>query len=200
MYRHVTRVCLAAMLAAAALAPTVVSTQAPATAPPRFNPRDQIPFDRATHTATLPNGLRYFVRQNGFPEKRVSLRLVVRSGSIEEADDQQGLAHFIEHMAFNGSAHFKPGALVATFEAIGARLGPHVNAYTSFDETVYMLDLPSDQPAIVANGLTALADFAGGLTLDPAEVEKERGVVIEEWRGGLGAGSRIRDTFPSAVG
>ena len=114
-----------------------------------------------------------------------------------EADDQQGLAHFIEHMAFNGSAHFKPGELVSTFESVGARLGPHVNAYTSFDETVYMLDLPSDKPDIVAKGLTALADFAGGLTLDPAEVDKERGVVIEEWRGGLGAGSRIRDKqFP----
>jgi len=185
---------LVVALTAVAFAPTsAVSPQSPATAPQRFNPRDQIPFDRVTHEATLPNGLRYFVRQNGRPEKRVSLRLVVKSGSIEEADDQQGLAHFIEHMAFNGSTHFKPGALVAAFEAIGARLGPHVNAYTSFDETVYMLDLPSDQPPIVANGLTALADFAGGLTLDPAEVEKERGVVIEEWRGGLGAGSRIRD-------
>ena len=123
----------------------------------------------------------------------MALRLAVKAGSMEEADDQQGLAHFLEHMAFNGSAHFKPGALVSTFESIGARLGPHVNAYTSFDETVYMLELPTDKPEIVANGLTALADFAGGLTLDPAEVDKERGVVIEEWRGGLGAGSRIRD-------
>ena len=123
----------------------------------------------------------------------MSLRLAVKAGSLEEADDQQGLAHFIEHMAFNGSAHFKPGELVSYFESIGARLGPHVNAYTSFDETVYMLDLPTDKPEIVEKGLTALADFAGGLTLDPAEVDKERGVVIEEWRGGLGAGSRIRD-------
>ena len=133
------------------------------------------------------------MRQNARPEKRVSLRLAVKAGSMEEADDQQGLAHFIEHMAFNGSTHFKSGTLVSTFESIGARLGPHVNAYTSFDETVYMLDLPSDKPDIVAKGLTALADFAGGLTLDPAEIDKERGVVIEEWRGGLGAGSRIRD-------
>jgi zinc protease len=182
-----------AVLAALASVPAVVFTQGPATAPPRFNPQGQLPFDRAIHTATLPNGLKYFVRQNGRPEKRVSLRLAVKSGSMEEADDQQGLAHFIEHMAFNGSAHFKPGELVSAFEKVGARLGPHVNAYTSFDETVYMLELPSDKPDIVQNGLTALADFAGGLTLDPAEVEKERGVVIEEWRGGLGAGSRIRD-------
>jgi zinc protease len=181
------------LLAALCGAPVVVLTQPRAPEAPRFNPRDAIPFDQAIHTATLPNGLKYFVRQNARPEKRVALRLVVKAGSLEEADDQQGLAHFIEHMAFNGSAHFKPGALVSTFESIGARLGPHVNAYTSFDETVYMLELPTDKPEIVANGFLALADFAGGLTIDPVEVDKERGVVIEEWRGGLGAGSRIRD-------
>ncbi len=184
---------VALLLAAVAGATAIVSTQAPAPAPPRFNPQDPIPFDQSVRTATLPNGLKYFVRQNPRPEKRVALRLAVKAGSLEEADDQQGLAHFLEHMAFNGSAHFKPGALISTFESIGARLGPHVNAYTSFDETVYMLELPTDKPEIVANGLTALADFAGGLTIDPAEVEKERGVVIEEWRGGLGAGTRIRD-------
>ncbi len=154
---------------------------------------DRIPFDAAIHTATLANGLKYFVRQNERPAKRVALRLAVKSGSLEEADDQQGLAHFIEHMAFNGSTHFKPGELVSAFESVGARLGPHVNAYTSFDETVYMLDLPSGQPEIVAKGLTALADVAGGLTFDPTALDKERGVVIEEWRGGLGASSRVRD-------
>src|SRR5438093_129408 len=87
----------------------------------------------------------------------------------------------------------RPGDVFSYFESVGARLGPHVNAYTSFDETVYMLDLPTDKPDIVAKGLTALADFAGGLTLDAREVDKERGVVIEEWRGGLGANSRVRD-------
>ena len=196
MHRHLSRgLVVAAVLATLAVTPALVSTQsAPATtAPAKLNPQDKIPFDGVVRTSTLPNGLKYFVRSNGRPEKRVSLRLAVKSGSMEEADDQQGLAHFLEHMAFNGSTHFKPGALISTFESIGARLGPHVNAYTSFDETVYMLDLPTDKPDIVANGLTALSDFAGGLTLDPAEIEKERGVVIEEWRGGLGAGSRIRD-------
>ena len=132
-----------------------------------FNPQDTIPFDAAVRTATLPNGLTYFIRQNARPAKRVSLRLAVKAGSLFEADDQHGLAHLIEHMAFNGSAHFKPGELVSYFESVGARLGPHVNAYTSFDETVYMLDLPSDKPDVVAKGLTALADFAGGLTLSP---------------------------------
>ena len=121
----------------------------------------------------------------------------MKAGSLDEADDQLGLAHLIEHMAFNGSAHFKPGELVSYFESIGARLGPHVNAYTSFDETVYMFDVPTDKPEVVEKALTALADFAGGLSLTPQEVDKERGVVIEEWRGGLGAGSRIRDKqFP----
>ena len=159
--------------------------------------QDVIPFDAAVRTATLPNGVKVFIRQNGQPAKRVALRLAIKAGSIHEADDQQGLAHLIEHMAFNGSAHFKPGELISAFESIGARLGPHVNAYTSFDETVYMLELPSDKPEIVTKGLTAMADFAGGLTLDAAEIDKERGVVIEEWRGGLGAGSRIRDKqFP----
>src|SRR5256885_13801752 len=167
-----------------------VLAQTPAHA---FNPTDVIPFDAAIHTATLPNGLKYFVRRNDQPAKRIALRLAVKAGSLDEADDQQGLAHFIEHMAFNGSTHFKPGEVFSYFESVGARLGPHVNAYTSFDETVYMLDLPTDKPDIVAKGLTALADFAGGLTLDAREVDKERGVVIEEWRGGLGANSRVRD-------
>src|SRR6266699_1749270 len=172
------------------LAVSALRAQAPAQS---VNGQEVIPFDAAVHTGTLSNGLRYYIRENERPANRVSLRLAVKAGSLDERDDQQGLAHFIEHMAFNGSAHFKPGELVSYFESIGSRLGPHVNAYTSFDETVYMLELPTDKPDIVAKGLTALADFAGGLTFDPAEVDKERGVVIEEWRGRLGAGSRVRD-------
>src|SRR6476469_1704429 len=187
----VTRSLLAVTVAAASIAPALAQTAQPASA--LLSLQDRIPFDPAVRTGKLPNGLTYFIRQNGRPANRMSLRLVVRAGSLYEADDQQGLAHLIEHMAFNGSAHFKPGELVSYFEAVGARLGPHVNAYTSFDETVYMLDLPSDKPDIVAKGLMAMADFAGGLTLDPAEIDKERGVVIEEWRGGLGASSRVRD-------
>jgi zinc protease len=186
--RHVRTLAVTVLALAAASAMLVAQT---------FNLQDTIPFDAAVRTAKLPNGLTYFIRQNPRPAQRVSLRLAVKAGSLFEADDQLGLAHLIEHMAFNGSAHFKPGELVAYFESVGARLGPHVNAYTSFDETVYMLDLPSDKPEVVEKGLTALADFAGGLTLSQEEVDKERGVVVEEWRGGLGAGSRIRDKqFP----
>ena len=108
-----------------------------------------------------PTGLRYVILANPEPKERVSARLLIEAGAVHEADDQQGLAHFIEHMAFNGSAHFKPGELVSYFEATGARLGPHVNAYTSFDETVYMLDLPTDSGDVVSKGVQALADFGG---------------------------------------
>ena len=162
-----------------------------------INLQDVLPFDTAVRTATLPNGLKYYIRANGRPAQRVSMRLAVKAGSMMEADDQRGLAHLIEHMAFNGSTHFKPGEVFAYFESIGARLGPHVNAYTSFDETVYMLDLPSDKPEILQKAMLALSDYAGGLTLSPEEIDKERPVVIEEWRLGLGAGARIRDKqFP----
>ena len=172
--------------------PSTIIAQAPAQAP-AFAPGDPLPFDPAVTVGTLPNGLRYYIRRNPRPEKRVALQLAVKAGSVDEADDQQGLAHFLEHMAFNGGRHYKPGELIATFESTGARLGPHVNAYTSFDETVYEFQLPTDKEGLVRKGLQALADFAGGMTLDPAEIDKERGVVIEEWRGGLGAGSRLRD-------
>jgi len=169
-----------------------------AQATPPIDPQAVLPLDPDVRSGALPNGMQYFIRRNGRPEKRVALRLAVKSGSLEEADDQQGLAHLIEHMAFNGSAHFKPGELVTYFERVGARLGPHVNAYTSFDETVYMLDLPADQQDVVNKGLTALADFAGGLTLDPKEIDKERGVVVEEWRGRLGASTRVQNKqFPT---
>src|SRR5438132_7556240 len=179
---------------AAALALLVFAASTLAGAQARKFPLDAtLPLAPDIRTGALPNGLRFYIRKNARPEKRVSLRLAVKAGSLEEHDDQLGLAHLIEHMAFNGSEHFQPGEVFKYFERVGARLGPHVNASTSFDETIYMLDLPTDQGDIVAKGLTALADFAGGLTLDPKEVDKERGVVIEEWRGGLGAGSRIRD-------
>jgi len=177
-------------------APTLVA-QTPAAAPqpsaaaPSLS--EKLPFDAAVRRGTLPNGVEYYIRRNTRPEKRVALRLAVKAGSVDEENDQQGLAHFLEHMAFNGTKRFKPGELIAALESTGARLGPHVNAYTSFDETVYMFELPTDKEGLVEKGMQALADFAGGMSLDPVEIDKERGVVVEEWRGGLGAGSRIRD-------
>ena len=182
------------MVSVGLAATQVRAQQATQAAPaPALSPDAVIPFDPAVTTGTLPNGLRYYIRKNGRPEQRVMMQLAVKAGSIDEADDQQGLAHFLEHMAFNGSAHFKPGELISTLESTGARMGPHLNAYTSFDETVYQFELPSNREGIVEKGLQALADFGGGMLLSPAEIDKERGVVIEEWRSGLGAGSRLRD-------
>jgi zinc protease len=152
-----------------------------------------LPIDPAVRTGQLANGMRYYIRRNALPANRVSLRLAVNVGSIQEENDQRGLAHFLEHMAFNGSENFKPGELIKFLESIGAGFGPHVNAYTSFDETVYMLDVATDKPGYVDRGMLALHDFAAGASLSAEEVEKERGVVIEEWRGRLGARSRITD-------
>jgi zinc protease len=151
-----------------------------------------LPLDPAIRTGTLPNGLTFFIRRNAQPEKRVLLRLAVKAGSIDEADDQRGLAHLVEHMAFNGSAHFKTGELVKYLESIGSRFGADVNAYTSFDETVYMLEVPTDREGLLTRGFEALSDFAGGATLDDSEIDRERGVVIEEWRGRQGAGTRMQ--------
>jgi zinc protease len=187
------RTALLLLLTASLVAPGSAHAQAaqPAAAQP-INLQEPIPFDAAVRSGTLANGVRYMVRRNDRPARRLTLRLAVKAGSLFEADDQQGLAHLIEHMAFNGSEHFKPGELVSYFESVGARLGPHVNAYTSFDETVYMLDLPTDSKEVVEKGLSALADFGGGLTLAADQIDKERGVVVEEWRGRLGAGTRIQ--------
>ncbi|MDP2320175.1 MAG: insulinase family protein [Acidobacteriota bacterium] len=170
----------------------VAAPQAPAV-PAELALDRALPVDPAVRSGRLPNGIRYFIRQNGRPANRVSMRLAVNVGSLQEEPDQRGLAHFLEHMAFNGTEHFKPGELVSFLESIGARFGPHVNAYTSFDETVYMLDMPTDREGYVDRGMLVLHDFAAGLSLLPDEVEKERGVVLEEWRGRLGAGSRLTD-------
>lgn len=152
----------------------------------------RLPLDPAIKTGTLPNGLTFLIRRNPQPAQRALLRLAVKAGSIDEADDQRGLAHLLEHMAFNGSTHFKAGELVTYLESIGSRFGPDVNAYTSFDETVYMLEVPTDREGIMARGLEALSDFAGGIALETSEIDRERAVVIEEWRGRQGAGSRMQ--------
>lgn len=154
-----------------------------------------LPKDPSTYIGVLPNGIRYYVRKNSKPENRAELRLAVNVGSTSEDDDQQGLAHLTEHMAFNGSTHFKKNELVDYLESVGTKFGPHLNAYTSFDETVYMIQLPTDKPEIVEKGLQILEDWAHNLSFDSLEVEKERGVVIEEWRLGQGANERLRRKY-----
>ena len=156
-----------------------------------------LPVDPKVVTGRLPNGLRYYIRQNSRPEKRAELRLAVNAGSVLEGNDQRGLAHFVEHMAFNGTKRFEKQELVNFIERIGMRFGAHLNAYTSFDETVYMLRVPTDKPAVVDTAFQILEDWAHAVAFDSTEIEKERGVVIEEWRAGLGAEERIRQKqFP----
>ncbi|MGH7447120.1 MAG: M16 family metallopeptidase, partial [Longimicrobiales bacterium] len=115
-----------------------------------------VPLDPLVTAGTLPNGLRYFVRENAWPAKRAELRLVVNAGSVLEADDQLGLAHFAEHMAFNGTQHFPKQELVQYLQSIGMRFGADVNAYTGFDETVYMLQLPTDNEEFLTKGIEIL--------------------------------------------
>lgn len=166
-----------------------------AAAPPALG--DSLHLDPTVRTGTLPNGLRYFIRHNDRPAARVSLRLAIAAGSTAEQEDQRGFAHFAEHMDFNGSEHFKPEEMIAYLEAIGLRFGSDANAYTSFDETVYRLDVPTDRDTLLDRGLLALADFAGRATLSDTEIQKERGVVLEEWRLGRGAEERItRKQYP----
>lgn len=152
-----------------------------------------LPQDPAVLTGQLANGLRYYVRSNERPENRAFLRLVVRAGSVLEDDDQRGLAHLVEHMAFNGTRNFEKNELLDYLHGIGMRFGPDVNAYTTFDETVYMLEAPTDDPEILDTALLVLEDWASGISLEEEEIEKERGVVIEEWRSDRGARARLRD-------
>ena len=154
-----------------------------------------LPKDVKTVTGVLPNGIRYYIRHNSKPEKRAEFRLAVNAGSTSENDDQQGLAHLTEHMAFNGTEHFKKSELVDYLESVGTKFGAHLNAYTSFDETVYMIQLPTDTPSIVQKGLQILEDWAHNLSFDSLEIEKERGVVVEEWRLGQGANERMRRKY-----
>jgi zinc protease len=160
---------------------------------PSFEADAPLPVSAQVTIGELENGLRYYIRANERPENRAELRLVVNVGSILEDEDQKGLAHFVEHMAFNGTKNFERQELVRYLESIGMRFGPDLNAYTSFDETVYMLTVPTDRDDALPMAFQILADWANGITFDPEEIEKERGVVIEEWRGRLGAQSRLAD-------
>lgn len=161
-----------------------------AVAPP---PSPTLPIDSAVRKGKLENGLTYLIRENGRPENRAELRLVINAGSILEDDDQQGLAHFAEHMAFNGTEHFPKQELVDFLEGIGMRFGADLNAYTSFDETVYMLQVPTDSTEVMQKAFQILGDWAQRVSFDAEEIDKERGVVIDEWRTGRGARARMRD-------
>ena len=154
-----------------------------------------LPMDPRVKTGVLPNGLKYYIMKNAEPKNRAQLRLMVKAGSVLENDEQQGLAHFMEHMNFNGTKNFPKNELVNFLQKSGVRFGADLNAYTSFDETVYMLPVPTDSMEVFKKGMQILEDWAHNATLDPSEIDKERGVVLEESRTGKGAQARMRDKW-----
>jgi zinc protease len=158
-----------------------------------------IPLDPTVTIGRLGNGLTYYIKKNGKPENKVDLRLVVNAGSILETNDQQGLAHFIEHMCFNGTEHFPKNELVDYLQSIGVKFGQHLNAYTSFDETVYFLSIPSNDPIKLEKGFQIIEDWAFNVSFNPKEIDNERGVILEEYRLGLGAEKRMESRYISKM-
>ena len=143
---------------------------------------DILPVDKDVIIGKLPNGLTYYIRANVEPKSRAELYLVNKAGSVLENDDQQGLAHFTEHMAFNGTRDFPKNQMVDYLQKSGVKFGADLNAYTSFNETVYQLPLPTDTVSVFEKGFNILANWAGYVSFDPTEIDKERGVVLEEER------------------
>ena len=142
-----------------------------------------IPVDKDVRMGKLQNGLTYYIRHNAWPEQRAEFYIAQRVGAIQENDDQRGLAHFLEHMCFNGTEHFKGNDIVKWCETIGVKFGRDLNAYTSIDQTVYNIsNVPTTREGIIDSCLLILHDWADGLLLEPEEIQKERGVIHEEWR------------------
>lgn len=154
-----------------------------------------LPVDPQVSKGVLDNGLTYYVRANSNPTNRAELMLVLKAGSVDEDDDQQGLAHFCEHMAFNGTKNYPKHELINYFESIGMEFGPEINAYTSFDETVYMLKVPLDTVEYMNKGLQVLYDWACQITDSDEEINNERGIIHEEWRGGRNAMFRMQQQW-----
>ncbi len=163
----------------------------------QLNLNDTLPVDRHVIVGKLNNGLTYYIRQNKKPEEKIELRLVVNAGSILENDDQQGLAHLTEHMAFNGTTHFKKNDIISFLQSIGVGFGNDLNAYTSFDETVYTLPIPIDKPSNIDEGFQIMEDWAHNVTDKDSDIDEERPIVLEESRLGKGAQDRInKKIFP----
>ena len=154
---------------------------------------EKVPLNKEVRTGTLTNGLKYYVQENSTPSDRAYLRLVINAGSTQEDEDQKGMAHFLEHMAFNGTTRFEKNDLVKYLQGIGMQFGPDINAHTSFDETVYKLMIPLDNPENMEKGMEILEEWAFHMTLDDQDIEEERGIILEERRTGLGASRRMMD-------
>lgn len=192
MTRAVRRTAAAFALLVGACAPGHARRGPPVPPPPTSAElARELPLDARARTFRLANGLTVYLLPHRKPRGRASLRLAVDAGSVLEDDDQQGLAHFIEHMGFNGTTRFPKHALIDFIERSGLRFGPDLNAYTTFDETVYKLEVPTDPPELLERGVSVLRDWATGMTFSPEEIERERGVVLEEWRTRMDAAGRI---------
>ena len=153
---------------------------------------DKVPVDPTVRTGTLPNGLTYFVKHNNYPEHRADFFIAQRVGSLQEKESQRGLAHFLEHMCFNGTKHFPGNSLISYMESIGVKFGANLNAYTSTDETVYNIsNVPTERRSALDSCFLVLADWGHNLTLDGKEIDKERGVIEGEWRMRTGANYRL---------
>ena len=169
--------------------------------PAPWMPDAPLPFDPSVVRGTLGNGLTYFIKHNTEPQDRAQLSLVVRAGSLFEEEEQRGLAHFLEHMAFNGTERFAKQEIVDYIESIGSSFGAHLNAGTSYDYTVYWLEIPTDDPEILETAFQILSDWAFAISLEAEEIELERGVVLEEWRLSQGFGSRFQtNLYPLLFG
>src|SRR4051794_18436221 len=161
----------------------------------QFKLTDKVPVDQNVKIGKLSNGLTYYIRRNSKPEKKVELRLVVNAGSVLEEPDQQGLAHFMEHMNFNGSKHFPKNELVSYLQSIGVQFGADLNAYTSFDQTVSILPIPTDKPGNLEKGFQIVEDWAHAAQLTGKDIDEERNVVLEESRLGKGAEDRMMKKY-----
>ena len=164
-----------------------------ATSQTTFNLTDTVRFNPNVKKGRLSSGIPYYFLQNARPAQRMELMLVVNAGAVLEDDDQNGLAHFCEHMAFNGTQNFPKQELVNFLESMGVRFGADLNAYTNLDETVYMLTVPLDKPQNLIKAIQILRDWAGFVTYDETGINAERGVVMEEWRLGKGADDRVQE-------
>ena len=185
-----------ASAASAAQAPSGHETSAESVA--SYALTQQMPVDPEALVGTLPNGLRYYVRANGKPAHRAELRLVVKAGSVLEDDDQQGLAHFVEHMEFEGTRNFPKQGLIDFLATLGLGIGPDANAQTSYDDTQYTLRIPTDQPGVLDRALLVLEDWAQAANFDQNAIERERGIVLSEWRLHLDADQRTQDKVIAA--
>lgn len=179
-------VALACFVAGSTLSPLVTLAQ---------TKEAKLPVDPKVKVGKLPNGLTYYIRPNSKPENKVELRLVVNAGSILENDNQQGLAHFMEHMNFNGTKNYPKNKLVDFLQSIGVEFGADLNAYTSFDETVYILPIPTDKPGNLEGGFQVIEDWAHNANLTETDINEERNVVLEESRLGKGADDRMRKKY-----